>query len=95
MTIQATSQEAYSKIIPKLPQCQYEVWFYLRNRPEGLTNAELAYYLNWPINRITPRILELRKLGYVKHYGKRQCKITGSMANTWVSVNDNPQLRFF
>jgi hypothetical protein len=94
MTIAATSQEAYSKIIPKLPQCQYDVWFYLRNNP-GLTNAEIAYHLNKPINCITPRVLELRNLGYVKYFGKRRCQITGNIANVWVSVGESPQLRFF
>jgi hypothetical protein len=31
------------------------------NRLPDATNAELAAYLQWPVNRITPRCLELRK----------------------------------
>lgn len=95
MTVQTTSREAYSKIIPKLPQCQYEVWFCLWKNPYGLTNAEIAYYLQWPINRVTPRVKELRDLGYVHYYAQRQCKITGSTANVWVAVEQNPQMRLF
>jgi hypothetical protein len=33
------------------------------------TNAELAAKLGWPVNRITPRILELRKMGLVLDAG--------------------------
>lgn len=85
-----TSREAYHKIIPKLPRAQYAVWSLLRSRPTGLTNAEISYFLQWPINRVTPRIFELRKLGYVRYYTQRQDRITGATASVWVAV-DNPE----
>jgi hypothetical protein len=39
--------------------------------------------MNWPVNRITPRILELRKMDLVQDAAKRTCKITGSTAHAW------------
>jgi hypothetical protein len=47
------------------------------------TNAELAAKMNWPVNRITPRILELRKMELVLDTGRRICKVTGSTAHAW------------
>jgi hypothetical protein len=33
------------------------------NIRRDLTNAELAHYVQWTINRVTPRTNELRKMG--------------------------------
>lgn len=93
--IQQTSQEAFSKMIPKLPESQFTVWSALRERAEGMTNAEISYHLQRPINTITPRTNELVRLGYVKEFGKRQCRITGSQAMVWVAIEELSQLRLF
>ena len=90
-----TKKDVYNRIIPHLPYCQYQVWNILQQHPEGLTNSELSYYLHWSINRVTPRINELRKLGYVCYYTTRQCKVTGSQARVWVAKEDSPQERWF
>jgi hypothetical protein len=52
------------------------------------TNAELAQHLGWPVNRITPRTLELRtlKMPLVVDAGIRKCRVTGSNAHAWKSV---------
>jgi hypothetical protein len=50
---------------------------------DNMTNSELAYALNWPINTITPRVYELRHLGKITEDGKRHCKITGRLAISW------------
>jgi hypothetical protein len=47
------------------------------------TNAELAAQLGWTINRVTPRILELRTMGLVLDTGRRTCTITRSSAHAW------------
>lgn len=36
------------------------------NREGRLCNREIADLLNWPINRVTPRVLELREQGHVE-----------------------------
>lgn len=35
----------------------------LEQGPRGATNAELAELLDWPVNRVTPRVYELRGCG--------------------------------
>jgi len=40
----------------------------LRFFPDA-TNAEIALKLGWPVNRITPRCLELRKMGLILDAG--------------------------
>jgi DNA-binding MarR family transcriptional regulator len=48
-----------------------------------ITNAELGDALGWSINRITPRVLELREMGLVERSSVRQCTFTRNMANAW------------
>jgi hypothetical protein len=59
---------------------QKQVLDALRFFPDG-TNAEIAAHLKWPVNRITPRILELRTMELVFDAGRRRCRVTGSMAH--------------
>ena len=47
------------------------------------TNMEIAAGLGWSINRVTPRVYELRKLGYLEQKEKRSCGITGRLAMAW------------
>lgn len=39
--------------------------------------------LGWEINRITPRIFELREKKLVVEASKRKCKVTGRTAIAW------------
>jgi predicted transcriptional regulator len=80
--IQDTSLFAYSVATQNLGAKQKEVLDALRFFPDA-TNAEIAAHLKWPINRITPRMGELRKMGLVLDAGKRTCKVTGSTAHAW------------
>jgi hypothetical protein len=80
--IQDTSLFAYSVATQNLGAKQKEVLDCLRYFPDA-TNAEIAAKMNWPVNRITPRMLELRKLGLVLDAGTRTCKVTGSTAHSW------------
>ncbi len=56
------------------------------------TNSELASYLGWTINRVTPRIYELRKADKVAETGKRPCKVTGRSAYSWAARPAQPKL---
>jgi hypothetical protein len=47
------------------------------------TNTEIAQRLEWPINTVTPRVFELRKLGLLIEDVRRKCTITGRMAIAW------------
>jgi hypothetical protein len=61
----------------------------LRFFPDA-TNAEIAAHLAWPINRVTPRMLELRKMGLVLQSCRRDCKATGGTA--WARKAKHPVL---
>src|ERR1700694_832537 len=80
--IQDTSLFAYAIATKDLGKKQKEVLDALRYFPDA-TNAELAQKLGWPVNRITPRALELRGMGLVMEAGRRRCKVTGSTAHAW------------
>lgn len=66
-----TSLMAYETVMPVLADRQMKVYALLRLYPDGLTNAEIAAMIGWTINRVTPRILELRKEGIVISNGYR------------------------
>ena len=77
--IQDTSLHAYALATQHLGAKQKQVLDALRFFPDA-TNAEIAAHLAWPINRVTPRMSELRTLGLVLESCRRRCKITGGMA---------------
>lgn len=47
------------------------------------SNEELAHHLEWGVNRVVGRVLELRQYGIVEHAGKRKCRRTGMIVTTW------------
>jgi hypothetical protein len=77
-----TSLHAYALATQNLGKKQKEVLDTLRFFPDA-TNAEIAARLGWPINRVTPRMGELRTQGLVLEAGKRMCKMTGGTAHAW------------
>lgn len=44
---------------------------------------ELAQKLGWSINRVTPRVLELRQLEVLEEANRRKCQVTGNNAYSW------------
>lgn len=89
-----TSRIAYEEIKHELGQRQNQVYtaidYCQRVRRLNHTNLELANMLGIPINQVTPRVHELRKLGLIEMAGKRKCSITGRLAMTWkIAVPQN------
>jgi hypothetical protein len=86
MSVQDISLFAHSVATQNLGAKQTQVLDALRFFPEA-TNAELGRHLSWPVNRITPRVLELRKMGLILDAGRRTCKVTGSTAHAWKATH--------
>lgn len=80
--IQDTSLWAYARATQHLHASQKAVLDALRFFPDA-TNAEIARALSWPVNRVTPRMLELRAQGLVLESARRTCKATGGKAKAW------------
>ena len=55
----------------------------LESHSEGLTNKEIAAILHWPINTVTPRVLELRTAGVVAKVCEKDDPETGRRSNVW------------
>ena len=84
--IQETSLEAYLEVKPRLGEKQKEVYRLLKNATRmgfDMTNMEIAQALRWSINRVTPRVYELRQAGLVVLSRKRKCSVTGRRAMAW------------
>ena len=83
--IQDTSLEIFLKGYSNLAARQRPVLHFLGSAGGDHTNAEIAASLGRPINEITPRYLELRKLGLglVLESSRRRCKVTGNTAKAW------------
>lgn len=87
--VQDTSLQAYyEKVLPALGEKQREV-LKVFDGINDYTNMEIARILGFSINRVTPRVFELRKLGLVKNSQRRQCKVTQNMAIAW-TIADLP-----
>ena len=95
MSTTQTRCEGFCKVSSQISASQFLVWRALKRFPNGLTNMELAEILSWSINRVTPRIGELRNLGYVREFCVRKCRITGSNAQTNIALEESPQTRMF
>ena len=69
----------------RLGRRQRTVYGLLRRYPGGLSNMEIAHYLGWSVNRVTPRVFELRQKGLVVPGPRRPCTITGQTVQTWIA----------
>jgi predicted transcriptional regulator len=81
-TMQQTSLSAYEQIKDKLGEKQLRVVEVLRHF-KNASNMEIASALEWSINRVTPRVLELRNMGLIEPVGLRTCMVTGKNVNVW------------
>lgn len=81
--LQQTSLEAYQKVQPKISYSQQAILSVLEGFKSPLTNAEIAKLLGWAINRVTPRVLELRNKGLLVDCGVRPCTVTQNNAHQW------------
>lgn len=83
--MQKTSLEAYfKKVLPNLSRKQWEILQFFKHNPNtDFTNMEVAGHLGWSINRVTPRVLELRLLGHLVKAKRRVCLVTGNNAYSW------------
>ena len=83
MTVADTSLLAYfGEVLPALGNRQQAVLLAFMEK-ESFTNAEVADFLQFPINTITPRVLELRIKGMLELDQVRPCKVTGRRAMAW------------
>ena len=85
MNMQETSLDAYrDKVLPRLSKKQGVVFAFLKQWfGNNYTNMEIAQALGWSINRVTPRVLELRRMGEVVLATRRKCNVTGNRAMSW------------
>jgi hypothetical protein len=81
--VQDTSREAYvNTVLPTISDRQRFAYYEL-SKVSDYTNSELAARLGWAINRLVPRIHELRELGLVVESKRRECRVTGFQAIAW------------
>ena len=66
----------------RLGQMQQEV-LDLMYTADDWTNGELARKLGWGVNRVTPRVFELRQFGLVIKSCHRVCGVTGMVVTAW------------
>jgi len=91
---QETSQEAFKSIKHKLSKAQDQVLDVLKHYSD-LTNMEIATHLEWEINRVVPRVYELRKKGKVIQSQVRQCDITHRDVIAWKTRPGNEFMEKF
>lgn len=86
--VRATSLLAYAEVLQNLGERQMQVLKCL-GKFNSATNMMLARKLNWDINRVTPRIFELRQVLLIKEDEVDYCKVTGKKAIYWRFKKNN------
>ena len=82
MVLTDTSLLAWQEIEATVNDRQQAVLSALQGVDDA-TNTELSTILGWSINRITPRVKELRDKGLVVCAGIRECRVTGRRVYAW------------
>lgn len=80
--ISNTSREAYTSIKPSVNLKQSIVYEIIK-KYQPVANDKIAEILGWEINKITGRVNELVRLGFIEHYGYSLTK-SKRRAKTWV-----------
>lgn len=80
--IQQTSLEAYECIMENIGYCQKLIYDTITHN-SGCSNHDIAFILGWEINRVTPRVKELRDKGYVSIKGDKIDPDTGMRVMTY------------
>jgi predicted transcriptional regulator len=81
-----TSLLAYADVIETLGERQIQVFRKLREL-KFASNFQLSKELGLPVNRITPRIKEMRDWGIVMFYKKEICPETKKLVIYWKPRN--------
>ena len=85
--IQPTSLEAYHVIEPDLGNLQREVYIVIKNNSH-VSNHDISRILGWEINRVTPRVKELRAMGLVVCMCTKTDRLTKRKVMCWVIKNE-------
>lgn len=83
--IQQTSLEAYKAILPELSDKQQTIFEVIAKHP-NMSNHDIARFLNWEINTVTPRVNELREMGVVGYRGDKLDRTTNRNVMMWEIV---------
>jgi len=83
--IQPTSLEAYDVIKPKLGDMQKQIYNIIKLNPH-VSNHDISRILGWEINRVTPRVKELRNMGLVVSYCTKIDRLTKRRVMCWKVV---------
>ena len=83
--IQETSLEAYRALQPELGSMQNMIYNILKTYP-GLSNLDISRIIKKPINSVTPRVNELRKMGLVILSHHKKDRITRRRVMCWKPV---------
>lgn len=84
--IQQTSLFAYRNEVKPTLGARQKIIYEEIQKHEDVTNGEISASLHIPINTVTPRVNELRKLGMVVLAKTRKCRVTGRTCLSWKAV---------
>ena len=84
--ISDTSRQAYNDIKEQLSDRQRMVFEYVK-RLGPFCNFQIAKGLGWDINRVTPRVKELRDMGLLLDHGVKLSP-TGKNAHFWKALEE-------
>lgn len=66
-----TQREAWSDLQENIGDKQRKVFDVIKNSDSGVALFQIANRLNWPINRVSGRVTELKNASLIEDSGKR------------------------
>ena len=99
MSYQYTSRQAY-RDLKRVNDKQAQV-FRVIELAQPASNYDIAKHLSWPINRVTPRVLELRDMDFIELAHKARHPATNRTMMFWrvkklvgiPSLDEDPKLK--
>ena len=85
-----TRDESYRSVLKDLSAKQKAVFEILQRGDRS--NSGIASALGWPINRVTPRVFELRQMNVVFPGGVMIDPITNKRVQVWTVKNPSAQM---
>lgn len=81
----ATSIMSYRELVPNISRKQVAVLAFLRKYGPA-SNKQLSKRMGWEINRVTPRVKELRDMGLVVPYQLNFDQTTNRFEQVWKAI---------
>jgi predicted transcriptional regulator len=82
----ATQLQSWDEIQSTVSEKRLKVLDIIRRSERGATLFEIVESIGWPVNRVSGRVTELKKLKLIHSEGTRKNPESGAQGNVWYAI---------